>query len=69
MAHIQEQGVDLIIVSLDSAFGSKSQADQKGVVAALQRCAMDAGLKGTVVTIWQDYGGAWNFIAPSGFHP
>lgn len=63
IAHIREQGVNLIIIPLESAFGMRSLADQRGVIAALQSCASSAGLAGTVVPVWQE-GNSHRFIAP-----
>lgn len=68
IAHIREQGVDLIIVPLSSSFGQQSDADQQDAIDALQACASNAGLAGTVVPAWQQ-GGRVHFIAPSSWHP
>ncbi len=68
VAHIREQGVDVIIVPLDSSFGSKSQSDQNAAIAELQARATSAGLAGTVVPVW-DSGGRMAFIAPPNWHP
>ena len=68
IAHINQQGVDLIIVPLDSSFGYKSPADQRSVINALQRCTQGASLKGTVVPVW-DSNGSMAFIAPQEWHP
>ncbi len=68
IAHIREQGVDLIIVPLDSAFGSKSKRDQNEIINSLQDCASSAGLAGTVVPVWR-VGNSHAFIAPDKWHP
>jgi hypothetical protein len=68
IAHIRQQGVDLIIVPLESSFGSKSTMDQEDTILALQDCAHGAGLAGTVVPVWRS-GGAHRFIAPPNWHP
>jgi len=68
IAHLREQGVDLIIIPLDSAFGRKSQSDQQEVIASLQACAEGAKLAGTVVPVWQT-GNRMQFIAPTKWHP
>ena len=52
VAHIREQGIDLIIVPLDAAFGSKTSEDQQEIIAELQLHASGAGLAGTVVPVW-----------------
>jgi hypothetical protein len=69
IAHIRHQGVDLIIVPLDSQFGLKSPADQDEAIASLQACAAAAGLAGTVVPVWDAGGGRMRFIAPPNWHP
>jgi hypothetical protein len=68
VAHLHEQGQDMVIVPLESAFGHKSQTDQQKVIAALQLCARSAGLAGTVVPVWDDGFGRMAFIAPRPWH-
>ncbi len=63
IAHIREQGIDLIIAPLDSTFGSKSKNDQNEIIASLQACASSAGLAGTVVPVWR-MDNSHRFIAP-----
>ena len=69
VAHIREQGVDLIIVPLESAFGFKGASEQRAAVAELQVRAGAAGLAGTVVPVWDGGGGRMSFMAPQGWHP
>ena len=69
VAHIHEQGVDLIIVLLDSSFGYKTAIEQKEITAALQKCAVAAGLAGAVVPVWDAGGGQTGFLAPPNLHP
>jgi hypothetical protein len=69
IAHLREQGQDLIIVPLDSSFGHKSSGEQQHVIASLQACARSAGLAGTVVPVWEDGFGRMAFIAPRPWHP
>ncbi len=69
VAHIREQGVDLIIIPLDRSFGHKSQTEQNAISADLQACASAAGLAGTVVPVWDDGIGRMMFLAPQGIHP
>ena len=52
VAHLREQGVDLVIIPLDSSFGYKSSSDQNEIIDALQACSSGAGLAGTVVPVW-----------------
>ena len=67
IAHIKEQGRDLIIVPLESSFEHKSKEEQSKTVLGLQACATSAGLAGVVVPIWE-YGGSFRFIAPKNWH-
>ena len=64
VAHLREQGQDMIIIPLEASFGSKSDADQNGFMVDLQTRANAAGLRGTVAAVWP--GG---FRAPSPWHP
>jgi hypothetical protein len=68
VAHLNQQGQDMVIVPLDSSFGYKSKQDQNDVVAELQRYSNGAGLRGTVVPVWES-GGRMHFLAPSPWHP
>ena len=68
IAHVKEQGVDLIIVPLESSFGSLTSQDQHEQIANLQAHSRGAGLAGTVVPVW-DSGGRMAFIAPTRWHP
>jgi hypothetical protein len=63
VAHIREQGTDLIIIPLESSFGAQSPATQHQTIDELQIRANSAGLKGTVVPVWNS-GGRMAFIVP-----
>ena len=67
VAHFREQGVDLIVIFLDSSFDQKSDEEQAEVHSALQLCASSAGLKGTVVPVWT-VGNSMRFRAPQNWH-
>lgn len=69
VAHIQEQGVDLIIIPLKPEFQHKTAAEQNQTVGLLQVCATRAGLRGTVVPVWDAGGGRMGFRAPQNWHP
>lgn len=69
IAHLREQGQDLIIVPLDSGFGMKSPSDQQSAIGEIQWCARNAGLAGRVVPVWDNGGGRMAFIAPQPWHP
>lgn len=68
IAHLREQGQQMIIIPLDSQFEHKSSAAQHDTIEALQACASNAGLAGTVVVAWQA-GNRVKFIAPQPWHP
>jgi hypothetical protein len=69
IAYIHEQGVDLIIVLVDSSFGYKARTEQDKIVERLHACATLAGLAGTVITVWDSGGGQMHFLAPHNWHP
>ncbi|GGA40770.1 hypothetical protein [Dyella nitratireducens] len=66
-AHLREQGQDMIVVPLDSSFGSQSSADQHAFIDAFQAQTRVAQLAGTVVAIWRS-GNQVSFIAPRPWH-
>ena len=68
VAHLHEQGQDMIIIPLDSNFGSKSDQEQRQIISELQARSLAAGLRGTVVPVWES-GGRMSFIAPRPWHP
>ncbi len=59
----------MIIVVVDSSFGHKSNQQQNATSASLQACASSAGLRGTVVPVWDDGFGWLNFLAPNEWLP
>ncbi|MGC2788114.1 MAG: hypothetical protein WA397_30630, partial [Roseiarcus sp.] len=61
------EGQDMVIVPLNSAFGSQSSDQQDAAISDLQRHSMAAGLRGTVVPVWES-GGRFHFIAPRPWH-
>jgi hypothetical protein len=67
IAHLREQGQDMIIVPLESSFGNMSDSDQQEILSSLQKCASSAGLAGTVVPVWRS-GSGHRFIAPRPWH-
>jgi len=69
VAHIREQGVDLIIIPVDDMFRLKSSTDQNGVRDEFQLRANAAELAGTVVLVWEAGGNLMGFLAPNSFHP
>ena len=68
VAHLREQGQDMIIVVVADSFGLKSTTEQNQICAALQACATSAELAGTVVPVWNAGGGRMGFLAPELWH-
>jgi hypothetical protein len=69
IAHIREQGQDIIIVPLESSFGNSPSSSQQETIATLQLHTRAAGLAGQVVPVWDNGGGRMSFIAPHPWHP
>lgn len=68
IAYINQQGTDLIIVPVESSFGSRTTEDRQAIIAELQAHAVDAALFGTVVPVWDAGAGRMAFIAPKPWH-
>lgn len=68
VVHIKQNGVDLVIVVVNSAFGTQSLQQQNEVIANLQICASNAGLLGTVVPVWDKGNDRMGFIAPPAWY-
>jgi hypothetical protein len=69
VAHVREQGQDMIIVPMKREFGLKAESEQHQLIGELQQVARKAGLAGTVVTVWEASRGRMAFIAPRPWHP
>lgn len=69
IAHIREQGIDLIIIPLDDSFRFKNNTDQHSMIYEFEMRASNAGLAGTVVPVWDDGNGRMGFIAHPNWHP
>lgn len=63
IAHICEQGRDMIFIPLNTSFNWRTEANQREVVKKLQHVSASAGLDGTVVVFWP-VGHSYSFIAP-----
>jgi class 3 adenylate cyclase len=63
VAHIKISGVDLVIVLLDTSFAGMGQMGKAEVLRSLQQHAAAAGLRGTVVPIWDNGRGGAEFLA------
>lgn len=64
VAHLHEQGQNMILVPLDDSFDHKSSAEQNGFLAELQMRARQAGLAGRAVAVWMR-GYETRFLGPN----
>jgi hypothetical protein len=69
VAHIKEQGQQMIIIPLESAFGHKGSSDQQQEYNEFQMRATAAGLEGTVALVWDAGGSQMGFLAPDVWRP
>lgn len=69
IAHVNHQGLNLILVPLGPSFGRKTPEEQKATADELQVRASAAGLAGAVVPVWDAGGGHMGFLAPRKCHP
>lgn len=69
IAHIREQGQDMIIMPLNRQFDSLSREEKFVFINYMQAAAQEAGLAGTVVPVWDVGFGRSMFIAPKPWHP
>lgn len=65
VAHIRQQGQDMIIVPMRSDFGRKAPSEQTSIESALAFAAHRARLAGHVVTVWDAGSGHMAFRGPS----
>lgn len=69
IAHVKEQGQDMIIVPLDPKFGSATAKAQAATIADLQAHASVANIKGRVVPVWDAGRGRMGYVAPPEWQP
>ena len=69
IAHINQQGQDMIIAPLDRGFGSKTELDQQAALDEIETRAHSAGLRGHACAVWDAGGGRMAFRAPPPWHP
>ena len=70
LAHVKAPGgVDVVVVPLDASFEFRPSEEQTRVFRMLQQAAGAAGLKGTVVPVWENSGGKFRFMAERALHP
>jgi hypothetical protein len=68
VAHINEQGQDMIIFPLEAKFAHLTQSDKEQELAALGFQANRPGLRGAAVAAWDAGGGSMGFIGPQQWH-
>lgn len=56
LAHIREQGQNMLLFPLDRSFGLKSEAEKSLIVQELEDRAHGAGLAGRAAAIWESGG-------------
>lgn len=69
VAHLREQGQDMIVIPLDRSFELKLEQDKNEIIINLQLRARGARLAGLVIPTWDAGGGQLKFIAPQRWHP
>ena len=68
VAHVRAQGQDMIIVIVPPSFGTVGVAQQRQAVVRLQSRAIAAGMRGTVVAVWDAGEGRLGLQAPTRWH-
>ena len=63
VAHIREQGQDMIVFPMNSSIDYKSDQQKREIMFDLQRCASSARLADSVVIMWEG-SGQTKFMAP-----
>ena len=69
IAHIREQGNDLIMVIVPTKFDRYATSDKQLVSASLQKCSKEARISGKVVLVWNKPNGSMGFFGPTPWHP
>jgi hypothetical protein len=67
VAHLHEQGQDMVIVIMDKGFAGAPPQRQEATISQLQALAKLNGLKGTIAMVW-DEGGRMNYLVPQPWH-
>jgi hypothetical protein len=69
VAHLREQGQDMIIFPLESSYGRLTDSDQIKELQMLEFRAHAAGLAGTAVAVWDAGSGRLAFRGPTKWQP
>lgn len=59
----------MVIVPLKSEYGRMSSSEQISIMRSLQARSLAAGLRGTLVPVWEEASGRMGFRAPHSYHP
>lgn len=65
VAHVREQGQQVILIVVNSSFGRMGTSEQQQQYAQLQLCATNAGMAGTVALVWDAGGGRLGTYGPT----
>ena len=68
VAHLREQGQNMLIFPLDSSTHHKSNAEKSDILENLEMRAHAAGLAGGAVIAWE-YSRSFHFMGPRPWHP
>jgi hypothetical protein len=68
VAHLRQNGAELLIVPIDRAFGNLPTAEKRKVILHLQLLAAKSGLAGVVIPVWDSGHGKMGFVAPEPWH-
>ena len=68
VAHVKHQGVELVLVPLEDDFDRYPREEQSALIAELRKRAREAGLRGTVVPVWNVEHEHMKFVAPREMH-
>ncbi len=68
VAHIREQGQDMIIIPVSNSVNNMSNAKQNELKLSLQLYAQNAGLAGEVCLVWES-NRHFYYLAPQPWHP
>ncbi len=68
LAHLNQQGQNMLLFALDSNFGNKTNGDQNAILNELEDRAHAAGLAGRAAIFWR-HGSHEHFMGPKPWHP
>lgn len=65
VAHVNEQGQNMLLFPLDSGFGRKTVHDQRSILDELEARAHRAGLAGRAAAVWESGGRTYTLGPPN----